>query len=130
MYKAIGKIIEMRLKFSLVELVNVNQTTFMPDRSIQDNLMTAHELIKGYNRKLGWKKYALKVDIKGACDTANREDLIMILRRMRVPKPMLKWVIMSITSPRYSILVKGRYVANLMAGEGYGKGTQSHLSFS
>ncbi|GKC29824.1 RNA-directed DNA polymerase, eukaryota, reverse transcriptase zinc-binding domain protein [Tanacetum coccineum] len=72
LYKCISKIIFERLKGCLDKLVSKNQSAFVPRRHIQDNIMLDHEMFKGYDRKVGPKKIALKVDIQKAYDTGGR----------------------------------------------------------
>ena len=52
-------------------LVSVKQSAFVPGRLIQDNLLITQELLKGYGRKNGPKRCALKIDIAKAYDTVN-----------------------------------------------------------
>ncbi|GJT07883.1 RNA-directed DNA polymerase, eukaryota, reverse transcriptase zinc-binding domain protein [Tanacetum coccineum] len=56
LYKCISKIITNRIKSSLNKLVNGNQSTFIPGRMIQDNILLSQELLKGYDRKVGPKR--------------------------------------------------------------------------
>ncbi|GKC16575.1 RNA-directed DNA polymerase, eukaryota, reverse transcriptase zinc-binding domain protein [Tanacetum coccineum] len=50
-YKCISKILTNGIKGGLEKLVNMNQSSFIPGRLIQDNLLITQELLKGYNRK-------------------------------------------------------------------------------
>ncbi|GJY46690.1 hypothetical protein Tco_0435753 [Tanacetum coccineum] len=59
------------LQGCLEKLVNINQSAFVPERLIQDNLLITQELLKGYNRKIGPQRCALKIDIAKAYDTVN-----------------------------------------------------------
>ncbi|GJW18232.1 RNA-directed DNA polymerase, eukaryota, reverse transcriptase zinc-binding domain protein [Tanacetum coccineum] len=69
LYKCISKILTNRIKESLNKLVNLNQSAFIQGRNIQDNILLTQELLKGYNRKGGSKRCALKIDIAKAYDT-------------------------------------------------------------
>ncbi|GKB87566.1 hypothetical protein Tco_0959838 [Tanacetum coccineum] len=53
------------------KLVSKNQSAFVPKRHIQDNIMLAQELFKGYDRKMRPKRVALKVDIQKDYDIVN-----------------------------------------------------------
>lgn len=70
-YKMISKILTNRIKDGLHKIVNLNQSAFIPGRLIQDNLLITQELLKGYNRKNGPKRCALKIDIAKAYDTVD-----------------------------------------------------------
>ncbi|GJS96055.1 RNA-directed DNA polymerase, eukaryota, reverse transcriptase zinc-binding domain protein [Tanacetum coccineum] len=59
-YKCISKLLTEILKGCLDKLVSKNQSAFIPNRHIQDNIMLAQELFKGYDRKAGLKRVAVK----------------------------------------------------------------------
>nr|GEX81330.1 hypothetical protein [Tanacetum cinerariifolium] len=68
-YKSISKILTNRIKVGLQKEVNINQSVFILGRHIQDNILIAQELLKGYQRKKGAKRCALKIDIQKAYDS-------------------------------------------------------------
>ncbi|GKD65042.1 RNA-directed DNA polymerase, eukaryota, reverse transcriptase zinc-binding domain protein [Tanacetum coccineum] len=72
-YKCISKIISSRIQGCLDKLISINQSAFVPGRLIQDNLLITQELLKGYNRKKGPQRCALKIDIAKAYDTGCKE---------------------------------------------------------
>ncbi|GJW91789.1 RNA-directed DNA polymerase, eukaryota, reverse transcriptase zinc-binding domain protein [Tanacetum coccineum] len=74
-YKYISKVLTKRLMGCLDKLVSKNQSAFIPNRHIQDNIMLAQELFKGYDRKAGPKRVVVKVDIQKAYDTVNWQFL-------------------------------------------------------
>ncbi|GKA93351.1 RNA-directed DNA polymerase, eukaryota, reverse transcriptase zinc-binding domain protein [Tanacetum coccineum] len=78
-YKCISKVLDERLKKYLGKLVSQNQSAFIPNRQIQDNILISQELLKGYNRKNGPKRVALKIDLQKAYDTVNWNFLEDIL---------------------------------------------------
>lgn len=65
------KIIANRIKLVLIEVVIPSQNAFVPERHNQDNLLLAHEMVRGSGRKHGAKKCTLKVEIEGAYDSVN-----------------------------------------------------------
>ncbi|GJX98150.1 RNA-directed DNA polymerase, eukaryota, reverse transcriptase zinc-binding domain protein [Tanacetum coccineum] len=67
--KSISKILTNRIKTGLQKVVNLNQSAFIPGRHIEDNILIAQGLLKGYKRKNGAKRCALKIDIQKAYDT-------------------------------------------------------------
>lgn len=69
LYKCISKILTNRIKGVLGKLVNANQSAFIPGRNISDNITVTQELVRGYNRKYGLKRCAMKIDLQKAYDT-------------------------------------------------------------
>ncbi|GJR69495.1 RNA-directed DNA polymerase, eukaryota, reverse transcriptase zinc-binding domain protein [Tanacetum coccineum] len=82
LYKCISKILTNKIKGGLSKVVSLNQSAFIPGRHIQDNILITQELLKGYNRKNGPKRCAMKIDIQKAYDTINwdflKEVLLMV----------------------------------------------------
>ncbi|GKA28993.1 RNA-directed DNA polymerase, eukaryota, reverse transcriptase zinc-binding domain protein [Tanacetum coccineum] len=78
----IALILTNRIKGGLSKVVSLNQSAFIPGRHIQDNILITQELLKGYNRKNGPKRCAMKIDIQKAYDTINwdflKEVLLMV----------------------------------------------------
>ncbi|GKB13443.1 RNA-directed DNA polymerase, eukaryota, reverse transcriptase zinc-binding domain protein [Tanacetum coccineum] len=70
-YKCISKILTNRIKSGLDKIVHINQSAFIPGRHIQDNILIAQELLRGYNRKNGSKRCAMQIDIQKAYDTVS-----------------------------------------------------------
>ncbi|GMJ08752.1 hypothetical protein HRI_004544400 [Hibiscus trionum] len=69
MYKILSKIVVNRLKPYLPGWVSENQTSFVPGRSIIDNVIVAQEIIhsmRSKKGKAGW--FAIKVDLEKAYD--------------------------------------------------------------
>ncbi|GKC97045.1 RNA-directed DNA polymerase, eukaryota, reverse transcriptase zinc-binding domain protein [Tanacetum coccineum] len=68
------------MKVGLGMIVGLNQSAFVPNRHIQDNILLSQELLKGYDRKEGPKRIAMKIDIQNAYDTVNWQFLGVLLR--------------------------------------------------
>ncbi|WCJ29361.1 DNAse I-like superfamily protein [Euphorbia peplus] len=69
LYKIITKIITDRFNVVINQLVCVNQSAFILGRSIADNILLAHELIRNYHRVSEGKSCAMKIDLKKAYDS-------------------------------------------------------------
>ncbi|GKC66711.1 hypothetical protein Tco_1099309, partial [Tanacetum coccineum] len=55
-------------------LMKNNQSAFIPGRVIQDNIMLSQEILRGYGRKNGPKRCAMKIDLQKAYDTRKIRD--------------------------------------------------------
>nr|XP_009770787.1 PREDICTED: uncharacterized protein LOC104221414 [Nicotiana sylvestris] len=51
LYKIIAKMLQLRIKKVIGNIVSHSQSAFIEGRSIIDNILFSHELFKGYNRK-------------------------------------------------------------------------------
>ncbi|GJX73970.1 RNA-directed DNA polymerase, eukaryota, reverse transcriptase zinc-binding domain protein [Tanacetum coccineum] len=76
-------------------------------RNIQDNILLTQELLKGYNRKGGSKRYALKIDIAKAYAIISWEFLRSILIKFGFHWKMVDWITTCISSSAFSICVNG-----------------------
>ncbi|KAL2230770.1 UNVERIFIED_CONTAM: hypothetical protein Sindi_1671400 [Sesamum indicum] len=64
LYKIIAKLLVQKISVLLDKIVSPCQTTFIPGRSIGDNIMLAQELFSRYNKMRLPPRCALKVDIR------------------------------------------------------------------
>ncbi|GJY41345.1 RNA-directed DNA polymerase, eukaryota, reverse transcriptase zinc-binding domain protein [Tanacetum coccineum] len=96
-----------RLKKVLRKLVNINQSTFVAGRQIQDNILLTQELLKGYGRKGGPTRVAFKIDIQKAYDTVNESFLETILTYFGLPGKMIQWIMMCVKTTSFTINVNG-----------------------
>ncbi|GJR64461.1 RNA-directed DNA polymerase, eukaryota, reverse transcriptase zinc-binding domain protein [Tanacetum coccineum] len=76
-------------------------------REIQDNILISQELLKGYDRKNGPKRVALKIDLQKAYDTVNWNFLEDILNGFGFHGKMVNWTMKCVTSTSFSIVVNG-----------------------
>lgn len=82
-YKIISKILAERLKPWLYRIVSDNQSAFIPERLITDNVLVAHELMHSLHTKnLRNKFMALKLDIAKAFDKIEWHFIDRVMERM------------------------------------------------
>ena len=69
-YRIIAKVLVNRVKPLLQHCISLNQSTFIPGRQIQDNVIIAHEVFHHLNTKRTGKimHMALKLDMSKAYD--------------------------------------------------------------
>ncbi|XP_019242083.1 PREDICTED: uncharacterized protein LOC109222144, partial [Nicotiana attenuata] len=69
-------------------IVGHAQSAFIEGRSILDNVIIAHELVKGYNKKGVSPRCIIKVDIRKAYDSVEWPFLEMVLQEYGFPNKM------------------------------------------
>nr|GFB81339.1 RNA-directed DNA polymerase, eukaryota, reverse transcriptase zinc-binding domain protein [Tanacetum cinerariifolium] len=100
----------------------INQSAFIPGRSIQDNIFITQELLKGYNRKGGPKRCSLKIDIAKAYDTVDWGFLESILYNFSFPVKMIQWIMTCVSSAAFTISVNGERFGYFKGGRGLRQG--------
>ncbi|GJR75133.1 RNA-directed DNA polymerase, eukaryota, reverse transcriptase zinc-binding domain protein [Tanacetum coccineum] len=106
-YKCISKIITNMIKSDLKKLVQNNQSAFIPGRVIQDNIMISQEILRGYGRKKGQKRCAMKIDLQKAYDTVSWNFLETILIKFGFHKRMVDWIMVCVRTAGFSICING-----------------------
>ncbi|XP_071708015.1 uncharacterized protein [Rutidosis leptorrhynchoides] len=107
LYKCISKIIVSRIKSSLDDIININQSAFVPGRNITDNILLTQELMRNYHLNRGTPRCAFKVDIQKAYDTVDWEFLNVILICFGFPSKMVDWIMKCVSSTSYLISING-----------------------
>lgn len=69
LYKIVSKAIANKLKTTLSDMIELNQTAFVEDRLLLESVLLASELVKDYHKKSISTCTAIKIDITNAFDT-------------------------------------------------------------
>ncbi|GKC91580.1 RNA-directed DNA polymerase, eukaryota, reverse transcriptase zinc-binding domain protein [Tanacetum coccineum] len=121
-YKSIIKILTNRIKNGLQKVVNMNQSAFIPSGHIQDNILIAQELLKGYKRKNGARRCALKIDIQKAYDTVSWDFLKEVMVKFGFHPVMINWIMTCVTTSKFSICINGEAHVYFQGGRGLRQG--------
>ncbi|XP_058761310.1 uncharacterized protein LOC131634689 [Vicia villosa] len=79
LYKILSKILTNILRKVINIVVDYSQSTFVPRKVIQDNIIIAHELLRGYNRKHIFLRCSIQIAL---------ED---IMKETSFPSKSIKW---------------------------------------
>lgn len=106
-YKCISKIIATRLVAVLQRIISHNQVAFLPKRNILDNIMLAHELLKGYGAANNPSGAMLKLDLKKAYDSIQWKSIVRIMSIMGFPKVYVAWIYECLSTANFSLIFNG-----------------------
>nr|GEV87928.1 hypothetical protein [Tanacetum cinerariifolium] len=107
LFKCISKIISNRMKDCLPNLVSLNQSAFVPERRISDNILLTQELMHNYHLDRGPSRCVFKVDIQKAYDTIDWKFLHDVLVGFGFHPHMIGWIIVCVTSTSFSLSING-----------------------
>ena len=107
LYKVISKILANRLKNILPRFISANQSTFIKDRLLMENLLLATEIVKGYHKEAVSPRCAMKIDISKAFDSVQWSFLLNTLQALHFPEQFIRWIKTCISTASFSVQVNG-----------------------
>jgi len=121
-YKVISKIIANRLKLLLPNFIASNQSAFVKDRLLIENLLLATELVKDYHKDTISARCAIKVDISKAFDSVQCSILQNTLSAMNFSPIFIHWITLCITTASFSVQVNGELAGYFNSTRGLRQG--------
>lgn len=107
LYKVVSKILANRLKQLLPSLIEPNQTAFIKDRLLLENVLLASELVKDYHKVTITPSSVIKLDISKAFDTVEWSFISAILRTWGLPDQFVRWVSVCLSTASFLVAVNG-----------------------
>ena len=104
-----SKVIVNRLKRFLPSIINENQSAFMSDRLITDNVLVAFETMHYLNQKRSGRigEMVLKLDMSKAFDHVEWDCLKQIMLKMGFNNKRVALIMQCVSSVTYSIKING-----------------------
>lgn len=123
-YKVISKILSLRLKPILQEVISETQSAFVPGRIISDNVLITHEMLHYLKMSKATKhcSMAVKTDISKAYDRLEWSFISMVLERMGFCDTFIQWMMQCISTVQYAFLLNNEVVGNVVPQRGIRQG--------
>lgn len=106
-FKIISKMLSIRLKPVLQEVISENQSAFTAGRAISDNVLITHEVL--HFLKLSQAQVrctmAAKTDMSKAYDRVEWKFLAQVMQRMGFHSIWINWIMQCISTVSYSYLI-------------------------
>ena len=106
LYKPLAKVIAIRLKIVVGNLVLIFQHAFMAGRQILDAVLIANEAI-GSRMKAYLRWVICKLDIEKANDHVNWNFIFAVLEKMGFGSKWISWIRWGISTIWFLVLVNG-----------------------
>ena len=106
-YKAISKLLALRLKPVLQDIISENQTAFIPGRAITDNVLITHEVLHHLKNSEAEVHYGMtvKTDISKAYDRLEWTFIKRVFDRLGFHRDWTKRLLQCISTVEYSFLI-------------------------
>lgn len=92
------------------DIISGSQSAFIKGRRITDNMIIANELVRNFHLSSGAAKACLKVDLRKAYDSVNRQFIFHALLFLGFIETWILWIKACIGDPMVSILVNDRRI--------------------
>ena len=120
--KIISKIINDRLAYFLPDLISVNQSGFVKDRSISDNILLAKEFAFAVDTKVRGSNVLIKLDMMKAYDRVNWDFLVHVLSSFGFNSGFTHLLMRIVSACQYSLLINGEVCGFIHATQGLRQG--------
>lgn len=117
-YKTISKILANRLKSILADFIAPNQSAFIEDRMLMENLLLATELVRDYHKDGVSTRCAMKIDISKAFDSVQWSFMLNVLTALNLPSKFIHWIKRCVTMASFSVQVNGELAGYFQSERG------------
>lgn len=105
LYKCITKLLCVRMKSVLPDIITANQGDFILGRFIAHNIMICQDLVKQYGRKNSSPGVIRKMDMKKAYDSIDWNFMRRMLVALKFPEKFIELIMECVSSPKFTLLI-------------------------
>lgn len=121
-YKVISKILANRMKGLLPLFISLNQSAFVKDRLLMENVLLALELVKNYHNDSITERCAMKIDVSKAFDSVQWSFLLTVLAALNFPEKFITWIKKCIELASFSVQINGELAGYFNSKRGLRQG--------
>ncbi|XP_060974007.1 uncharacterized protein LOC133039191 [Cannabis sativa] len=123
-YKIVSKVLANRLKNVLNDIISPNQSAFIKNRVIFDNVFIANEMVNAItHRKLGKVEWvALKLDMEKAFDHVEGGFVKAIMQHLCFPVRFVNLILSCLSSVSFRLLINGTLTKKFSSSRGIRQG--------
>lgn len=122
LYKIISKLIANRLKGVLPKFISLNQSAFIKERLLMENVLLATEIVKDYHKEDISPRCAMMIDISKAFDSVQWPFLLNTLKALGLPEKFINWISLCVTTASFSVQVNGELAGYFQSKRGLRQG--------
>ena len=130
-YKLASKAVANRLKLVLQDIMCENQSAFVSERLITDNVLVAHEIMHHINRKKKGKygEMASKLNMSKAYDLVEWSCLQQIMAKLGFYENWTCLVMRCVSSVTYAVHINGKPYGQIIPTRGLCQGDPCRLTY-
>lgn len=123
-YKLISKILANRFKAILPSIISENQSAFIPDHLITDNVLVAFEFMHYLNHKIDRNEnyMSIKLDMSKAFDRVEWNFIKGVMKKLGFANLWVDLIMQCVSSMSYSMIINGEACGNIIPSRGIRQG--------
>ncbi|XP_026419755.1 uncharacterized protein LOC113315713 [Papaver somniferum] len=97
----------LRPSLGMILFSELKSVSFYLWRSIQDNILLAHEIVRNYHKSISSPRCALKIDLHKAFDSVSWGAIVAVMKKFGLPKKLIDWIYICISTAKFSVMING-----------------------